>query len=194
MGISISPVPSHLTTSTAAVEGSHCSTTAPVTAWATKQLLEVEDKGISLPFIAQIRPLIILQSDYGVPKQEQMHLIKHTSGHCQSSQPGRTGVGIKSRKQNSLNSLLLAEACSQPCTQTNTPVPQLLSTTGSKGIPGTHGETHSALQLEHQTLLQLLHIPNLLQLWTHKEILWQVIHLIYCTSFKSTWANPIIKA
>lgn len=53
-------------------------------------------------------------------------------------------------------------------------------------IPVTHWETDSGLQLEHQTQLLLLRIPNLLQLWTHKEILWQVIYFIYCTLFKST--------
>lgn len=61
-------------------------------------------------------------------------------------------------------------------------------------IPVTHWQTDSGLQLKHQTQLQLLHIPNLLQLWTHKEILWQVTHFIYCTSFKSTRPNLIIKA
>lgn len=40
------------------------STAAPATTWATKQLLELEDKGILLHFIVQVRPLMILQSEY----------------------------------------------------------------------------------------------------------------------------------
>lgn len=67
-----------------------------------KQLQEVQDKGILLPYIAQIRPLIILQSDDGVSKQKQMHLIKRISGQCQTSQPGMTPVLIKSMRQNTL--------------------------------------------------------------------------------------------
>lgn len=60
-------------------------------------------------------------------------------------------------------------------------------------IPVTHRKTDSGLQLQNQTQLQLLHIPNLLQLWTHKEILWQVTHLVYCIPVKSTRPNPIHK-
>lgn len=156
----------------------------------------MEDKGILLPFIAQLRPLIILQSDYRVPKQKQMHLIKRISGQCQSRQPGVTPALIKSRRA----LCCLPEACRQPPLQRGLHTDKTLLLHGfcplqaTCEIPGTRWETDPGLRLEHQTQLQLLHISDLLWLWTHKEILWQVIHFIYCTSFKSTRPKPSRKA